>query len=330
MSASPQFVMVNDEIAAYSEFTAKLATLEKENAAVVFDYEDPKGEKAARSHIHKLRRTKTAVDTARKEEKQQALEYGREVDRQAKEIVARIEAMIEVHQKPLDEIKEREEVRIAGIEERIATIKAAAYNLPVTSDALRDRLNDTQQMVVDESFDEFMAVASGDKKEAIRVIEAALSTAIENEKQQAELEALRLEKEARERAEREERLKAEAAQAAREAAEREAEKERQRIEAEHQAEIAAREAREKAEKERAERAERQAAEAKEAAEREAREREEAARREAEARERDDKHRAKINSEAAAGLVACGVSKSDAEKVVDDIAAGLVAHVTITY
>ena len=51
-------------LACYNEFTAALAELKVDNKAMVFDYRDAKGNKEARSHVHKLRKTKTAIDAA--------------------------------------------------------------------------------------------------------------------------------------------------------------------------------------------------------------------------------------------------------------------------
>lgn len=340
-------------IAAYSKFEAQLATLEKESGTVVFDYATAKGEKAARSHIHKLRMTKGAVDRARKGEKQAALDYGRSVDTQAKEITSRIEAMIEVHQKPLDEIKAIEAARIAEIEGRIAFIEATTADLPNSSALLRGRLASIEQLTIDESFQEFMAIATAAKAKALSEIKAALDAAIAREAQAAELEALREEKEARERQEREEKLKEEAAREAREAGERKAAEEAARREAEHEAklreteegarrdaeaaeckaaeEAAQREAEHQAElrekEEAREEMEREAAEVKAIADQEQRDRE-AAEREAQAKEADANHRGKIEREAIDGLTACG--QPDAQRVIELIVHGKVPHVSITY
>jgi len=58
-------------VAAYTPFYAKLAALEKENSELVFSYEDPRGNKEARSHVYKLRQTKGALERKRKEAKAQ-------------------------------------------------------------------------------------------------------------------------------------------------------------------------------------------------------------------------------------------------------------------
>src|SRR3990167_3162589 len=113
-------------IAVYDEFRAQLAELKEHNAKLLFDYEDPKGNEEARSHVYKLRRTKAAVDKARQAEKAASLEYGRRVDSEAKEIIGEIEAMIEVHVKPLAEIEEREKKRVARHTDKIEELRSYA------------------------------------------------------------------------------------------------------------------------------------------------------------------------------------------------------------
>ena len=72
MSQSAEVIQFNkNEIAAFSEFRSQLATLKHDNSKAVFNYADPKGNKEARSHIYKLRQTKSAVDKVRKEQKQE-------------------------------------------------------------------------------------------------------------------------------------------------------------------------------------------------------------------------------------------------------------------
>src|SRR3990167_7339060 len=112
-------------IAVSDEFRAQLAELREHNAKLLFDYEDPKGNEDARSHVYKLRRTKAAVDKARQAGKAASLGYGRRVHSEGKEIIGEIEAMIEVHAKPLAEIEEREKKRVEGHTGRIEDMRSA-------------------------------------------------------------------------------------------------------------------------------------------------------------------------------------------------------------
>ena len=92
------------QVKAFEPFYAQLAEFKANNAALTFDYESPKGNKEARSHIFKLRQSKGALEAARKSEKEESLNYGRKIDAEAKAIAAEIDGMISVHQVKIDEI----------------------------------------------------------------------------------------------------------------------------------------------------------------------------------------------------------------------------------
>lgn len=98
----------NEMLAVYSEFRAQLAELDVLNKTLVFNYEDAKDQKLARSHVYKLRQLKSAIETRRAEAKKESLEYGRKVDAQANTIKAEIESMIDVHMTPIQAIELRE------------------------------------------------------------------------------------------------------------------------------------------------------------------------------------------------------------------------------
>lgn len=320
------------EIAVYSEFKAQLAELRERNGAVVFDYADPAGNKAARSHIYKLRQTKSAVDKARKEEKAEALEYGRQVDAQAKEIIGEIESMIEVHQRPLDEIEQREKDRQARHQARLDTMRALAAdtNEDLSAGKLRDLLAELESYSLGEHWEEFEIEAGRVKEAGIAALKARIERREKYEAEQVELARLRREQEAREQAERDERIARKAAEDAQAAAERAAAAERDAA-ARRETELklqAERAEREKAEAElRAQRAE---AEAKARAEREAKE---AADREAaavEKREANKRHVAKVHAEIVGALIAGGISADAADVVVIMLAQRKVPRVRIEY
>ena len=213
-------------LAVYNPFRAQLIEFKEFNSKLVFDYKDPKGNKEARSHVYKLRQSKAAVEKARKDEKAASLEYGRKVDAEAKEIMAEIESMIEVHQKRLDEIEQREQARIDGIKSRINAFVVATEGLEsLDSGAIHERLTLVKGIALDDSFDEFLAEAGQAKDIATHKLEAAHALAVKREADAAELESLRKEAAAREQKQRDERLQREAAERARAEAEAQAERE---------------------------------------------------------------------------------------------------------
>jgi len=331
-------------IAAYSEFRAQLATLATENSALVFDYADEKGNKDARSHIHKLRRTKGAVESARKAEKQASLDYGRRVDSEAKEIIEKIEGMIEVHERPIKEIEEREAARKQSIINRLGAL-CSFLELPDTlsSAELLERRAELDAFVIDESFDESMAAATKHRKDGLAHLDAAIVAATKREAEAAELVRLRTEEIARQQAEREQRIAEEAAAKAKAEAEAAAERGRIASEAATKREQEAAAAREKAERDRADKAvadakaaeERAARAAQEAVDRERREMVAKAKAEQEAaekRENDRAHRMAINSAAADALLdgAPFLDREKAEAIVTLIAKKMIPAISIAY
>lgn len=345
-------------VAEYRPFYAQLVELEKKNATLVFDYESPKGNKEARSHVYALRQTKGALERTRKEAKDESLRIGRAIDAEAKEINARIEAMITVHQTAIDAIEEREKDRVAALAERLAQLRNTG-TAAVESIDIAAFIASLEPFVIGDDWQEFKPQALEAKDEVLRSLRQRHVERVEHEAREAELARLRAEAAERERIEREsaivraaeERARAEAARAAQEAearaaAEREAAARRE-LELKLQAEQSERrrvEAEQRAEQERIEaaaRAERQAKEAAERAEREAAEavRREQARVAAEhaaaaaeqaRRERDKKHKAAINRAALDALVAGGLSEESAKLVVTLIASGKVPAVSIAY
>jgi colicin import membrane protein len=328
----------NAPLACYNKFRAELAKLDKHNSSLVFDYDDDKGQKDARSHIYKLRRTKTAVDKARKEAKQDALDYGRRVDGEAAGIVEQIQTMIQVHQKPLDEIEEREAARVLNIKDRIDNIRQTGAAILVGTEALRNHLSTAKLIEIDASFGEYMAVATVAKDEAVAAIQAGLTRSIE----QDELINLRAADEAAEREKREamiaEQAKAAAIQDAEERARQEAEKADAQI---REAKEAASLAESRLEQEKADSIKRELA-AKEAARlasakavedaNNARLAQELADKKSEdARQKNKEHRKKINNQALEDLMsAVAMEEDDAKNLIEAIAKGHISNIRIEY
>ena len=78
------------------------------NSELEFDYETKKGNAAARSHRGKLKTMRADIERCRVSEKQEALSYGRLVDSTAKELTGKVSGMIDVIDKPIKAIEERD------------------------------------------------------------------------------------------------------------------------------------------------------------------------------------------------------------------------------
>ncbi len=348
----------SSEIAAYQPFYADLSRLEEDNKKQVFNYESVKGNKEARSHVYKLRQTKGALESVRKEAKADYLRLGRAVDAEAEQIKIRIEAMIAVHQVKLDEIERREADRIAAIVARVDAVNTIG-DFHSDSKSISSSIAQLQSVIIDDSWEEFTVSVAQAKDMRIAGLNAALAEALKREAEAEELEKLRKDAVERAQKDRDDAIaKAAADRATADAklqAEQEAAKARQAIEA---AELSAKQEREAAERRelelklQTEQAERRRIEAEQKAEQDKKdalikaEQEiqkavqdekdriaKMAKMEAEAtakREANKKHLAKINNAALDALVAGGVDASAAKLAITLIAFDKVPFVVINY
>jgi hypothetical protein len=205
-------------ISQYEALTSDIEIAKQGAIAVVFDYEDPKGDKAARSYIAGLRKIRSRIESARKEAKSYALEYGRAVDAQAKALEAEILGLIEPHQQALDAIAQREKDRVAAHEEQLRLISGMVQSAMVADQpaaTIREAITWLQVCPTGE-MEEFEQQANAEIDNGLRILEALHTAALEREKREA-LEAA----EAQRLAEQEQaRLKAEAEARQAEAVER--------------------------------------------------------------------------------------------------------------
>lgn len=117
-----------NELVKFDQVKADMAAFKQENENLVFNYEDPQGNKDARSHIFKLRKIKTVIADIHKEAKAEALGVCRMLDKEKKDLTVQVEGWIDVHYKPVKEIEERE-VKAAAVkanEERLERIRIEA------------------------------------------------------------------------------------------------------------------------------------------------------------------------------------------------------------
>lgn len=345
-------------VAEYQPFYAQLAELEKNNAALAFDYESKKGNKEARSHINTLRLTKGALERTRKEAKAESLRIGRAVDSEAAEIEKRIEAMISVHQAKIDEIEQREKDRVATLSGRLCDLRNTGAIENTAADLAR-AIAALEPLVIGDDWQEFRELALEAKDQSLQTLRRRHAERVKADAEAAELARLRAEAEARAQKDRDDAIAKAAvekaqAEAARKA-EQEAAKARQLIEDAERKAKQEREAAERRELElklQAEQAERRRVEAEQKAVQDAKdaliraEQEKAraikaeqdrvaavAKAEADAqakREANKAHLAKINRAALAAFVAGGIAEECAKDCIKLIASGKIPAITINY
>lgn len=325
-----------------------LSKLERDVRSIQTDATTEKGRKEIKSLAYKVARSKTALDDMGKAVAEDARKTVDSVNASRRTINARLDALRDEVRKPVDDYEAREQARIDGIKSYLSDIESLALNLSgISLDVLRNNLSDLSRHK-DHDFQEFSARAA----EAIQRTETAIRAAI-IVAEQAEKDRIEAERTAAEEAEaariaaekareqREAEIARQAAETARLEAERRAKVEQDRIENERRAAIAEAERAEQRRRDEAAQAERRRVAAAEQAERDRiaaieaerkRVADEKAAHEAEEKRRaaDKAHRATINREVLADLIAAGLSEDDAKWTISAILAGKVRHVTLSY
>jgi hypothetical protein len=226
-------------ITRWEALACQIAQATQEAEGKVFHYRASVDEKACRSYLAGLRRLKASIERAREDAKAVHLRRGREVDSTAKALREAVQGLIKPHQDELDKIAAEEEFRIA--QHRAVLDRIAALAEGVTTSAEADDRLLLLASIDTTSLEEFRTAGEARHADAQTKLLELRDTLRQQEADQAELEALRAERAAREQAERDERIRQEAIEAERrqaaEAAQRaEAEREaRERAEIEHQA-----------------------------------------------------------------------------------------------
>jgi len=160
------------------------------NEQTVFDYEDKKGNKEARSHIYKLRQSRSAIEKVRKAEKAESLAYGKELDSVAKTLTSELTEMIEVHEAPIKAIEEREKAIQAEIWE-IAEAKNLEYSDTPEIQAKIESIENT--VINEETFGAFVDEAEFEKFKTLKELVEIRESFIANDL--AEIERVRVEQE---------------------------------------------------------------------------------------------------------------------------------------
>jgi hypothetical protein len=160
-------------------------------ASVSFNYADPKGNKAARSYVHGIRKLNARIETARKEAKAYALAYGRTVDSQATELKNQVDALIRPHQEAIDAIAKAEADRVQRHRDKIHFITdLGRVPFGASSAAIAISLEGAKAADID-GLEEFKPEAAAALLETIRTLEAAHAEALGDEALAVELEQLR-------------------------------------------------------------------------------------------------------------------------------------------
>lgn len=333
-----------------------------EDAVATFsaDVTTDEGRKLIWHFSRKIASSKTGLEKMRKDYTEDARRKIERINEEGKKAVERIQELQDQVSAPLDAWKAREKERIDALNTALDHLKGWG-NPPVGTKSvdIKDRLGQAEEFYSGYVWDSYQEAANDTIAELRIELENRYKEAVFQEERDAELEKLRIEKAARDRADEEERLRKEGEERARKA------EEERRLQAEEQAaaavkaeaeraaraeaaaeaaKVAQKEAEEKAERERVENAERLKREQEAAKLREEQAAEDAARKERERaeevkrqeeqdrakREQDRAHKARIHNEALAAIRTAGLTEDQGIAVLTAIAKGLVPHVRIQY
>ena len=326
----------------------------------IADLSTKKGRDRIASLAAKVSSSKVAVEKPGREYLKQLKDMPKKIEAELREFIDKMDKLRDETRKPLTDWENAEKARVQAHQDKISFIKRLSTELDCAkSHDITALLEATDRVVIDESLEEFQGEAATALMATQKALREALDKRLKYEAEQAELARLRAEAEERARKDREEQIARTAAEQAKRIAEQAAQIDKERAEAAAKAERDAAEKRELELKLAAEQAERQRVQAEQAqkaaeeakvkaeadakaqAEQAARDAEERVKREAEAKaqaeaaelaksEADKKHKARINNESMAALVANGFSDEDAKKIVVLIASGKVPNVKINY
>jgi len=202
-------------LAVFSPFMATLEELKKVNDSLTFDYNEKKGQAEARSHIAKIRSSRSAIEKAKKEATAGRRSEIAAINGKAKELDDSILEMIDVHLIPVKAAEEVEAKRQAAILDHINSIRST----PITAQGF-----DAEQLGVEieelkrlqpseENFAEFHLTAEMTINDTLSTMEIMLAQRVKFEAEQVELEELRAAAELQKAAAREQAAETERLQA---------------------------------------------------------------------------------------------------------------------
>ena len=286
------------------------------------------------SIAYSVAQAKTGIDGEGKDLVSEAKAKIKVVDDNRKAVRDKLDTLRDTIRQPVTDYEQAEQERLAAIQavlDQLDTLSSAndSDGLRLSAEQLHMRKHQAAALAKND-YGDMAADVAAKAESTLKYLDTAIAAAEEYEQQQAEIERMRTEQAARERADHEAKIAAEAAEKARAEAEAKAKAEREaseraRIEAQLKAEQAERDKqaaidRAEAEKQAAVQAERLRIEA-EAAQAEKAEAERAA---------NVEHRRKVNRKILAAMLESGIEEEAAKAFLLKAIQGKVPHLKITY
>mgnify|MGYP000624677083 CR=1 FL=1 len=188
------------------------------------DLSTAKGRKEIASIAHKVAKSKTYLDGVGKELVAELKQKPKLIDAERKRMREMLEAWKDEVRQPLTEWENIEKDRVAKHNENLAEISSIENSFVegMTSEMIKGLILKLENINVDEDWQEFQEQGASSRSKAMDNLTKRYDFRLNYENEQAELEALRKEKAAKEAKEREERIAKEAAEKAKKDAEEKA------------------------------------------------------------------------------------------------------------
>lgn len=189
--------------------------IENVSRSIAFDVTTKEGKATCRSLATKIANAKNALDKAGKHKKDQHTVFTQRIDEDRRLARERLQTLQDEVRLPLTKIEEREKARIASLQERVAEITSIPFDDLLTSEQVQKYLDKLAQIVVDDSFQEYLDEASMKKQIAMNKLNSLRENYLNAELAKQEADRVAKEREQQERLMREEQIAIEAAENAR-------------------------------------------------------------------------------------------------------------------
>lgn len=194
---------------------ALVEQIETVSRSIVFDITTKKGQATCRSLAAKIASAKKTLDQAGKEKKDQYTVFTQRIDEDRRLTKDRLQSLQDEIRLPLTQMEEREKQRIEALKNRVEEIVNIPFDDLITSEQAQKHLDKLEQIIVDESFQEYFDEASMKKQLMMTKLNTLRDNLFNAELAKLEADRIAKEREEQERLIREEQIAIQAAENAR-------------------------------------------------------------------------------------------------------------------